>query len=1250
VPAQFRILGPIEVDVAGRRSGRVPRGRALSLLALLLVHRGAIVSVDRAVDELWEGAGPKHARNAVHVVASRLRGALGEGVVFSEGGGYALRFAPGGLDAERFEALFRRGREELAHGEAWEAAATLRRALGLWRGPALVDVSQEHFAQPEIARLEDLRLACLGDRVDADLACGRHAEVVGELDALVQQHPLRERLRGQQMLALYRTGRQADALGSYRSAYHALVDGLGIEPSPELRALEAAILRQDVGPPAPPQPSARRAPLAVDARRLVTCVFAQLIHPHEGVELDAESLRTVLERYHDTARAVCAGHGGIVAELRSDAVLAIFGTPVAHEDDPQRALRATTELVSRTGQLPFGLRARCGVCTGEVVAPGQGRAAAPVIGEAVGTAERLARSAPGGETRMDESTWLLVRHGAQASELLGGGFVLRGIDADAPAIGRRLDRPLIGREEEVGRLRATFARVVGTRTPELMTIVGAPGIGKSRLAAELTAITGEGGWLLTGRCPAYGDGITFWPLREIVLQAMGDRSIDELPATLGIAPSVARQVAAAVGLEEGKASADSGWAIVRLIGALARTQPLVLVIDDAHLAEPALLELLLDVAARLRDVPALIVWVARPDLFEGRADWASRIGAEGVLELGPLSGAASAALLEAIAGGRLGSDEERRIAEAAGGNPLFLEQLVAYIDEQRPSAESLPPALHALLAARLDRLDTAERSALALGAVAGDVFETRSLHALADGITRAELNQACERLIRRDLLVPSDAGAGGGSLRFRHGLVRDAAYASLAKSARARLHERHAAWLEGLGSDLPDADAQIGLHLETACRYEHEIGPGASAELAARAAGRLAAAAQVARGRGDLPGEIGFLDRAVGLLGTEREEGAGLLPALVSALFEAGSSGRAEELADRAVSASASLGLPGVGARAAIERERIRLSGHPESFEVAAAVAVVEDASETLRGLGDDLGLARAAYLMSDLAWLVGDPVESYTQAERMVTHARRVGSGFDVATGLIFMAWALVEGPWPTPQAIARCDALAAEAADQRAARLTLRGCRAVLMAMTGPYDPAARNSMAEARAGLAELQLGEMAAYLALLDAVAETLAGDPAAAERAALDAEAIVAESGDRWYLSLIHVDLAHAILAQGRFPDAADAVARIETLPAPCDVEWVIKRHTARALAAAHEGDPERGLEDAQAAVAATDATGLIVCSANANRTLAELLWATGRTDAAATAARRALALDDAKANAVAAATTRQRFSLLLGSM
>jgi DNA-binding SARP family transcriptional activator len=1233
VEAHFRILGPIEVAGAAR----VPRGRALSLLALLLVHRGAVVHVDEALDELWEGARPEHGRKAVHVVASRLRSVLGEGVLRSEGGGYALAIASGDLDADRFEELLRSGRAELAAGEAWEAASRLRRALQLWRGPALADVADARFAQPEIARLEDLRLACVSDRIEADLACGRHAEVVGELEALVQEHPLRERLRGQQMLALYRAGRQVEALGAYRGAYEALADGLGIEPSPELRRLEAAILRHEVA--APEASAASQKPLAADARRLVTCVFAHLADADDGADHDAESLRATLERYHDAAAAICAEHDGIVVESRSDAVLAVFGAPVAHEDAAQRGLRAAAELVARMGELAVGQRVRCGVATGEVVAAAQ-RGATAVVGESVGAAERLGRAAEGDEIRLDARTWRMVRHAARATALDQGGFRLDGLDPNAPAIRRRLDGPLIGREPALRRLHDAFSRVRETATAHLMAIVGEPGIGKSRLVAELDAMVGDRGTVLTGRCPAYGRGMTYRPMRAIVEQAKGDRSIDELGAALGVPSSAVRQVAVAVGLREGNVGEDTGWAFLRVIEGLASTRPLVLVIDDAHLAEPALLDLLGDVAARLRGAPTLVVWVARRDALDDRhPDWATR--AESVLELGPLSRAATATLLAAIDGGRLDPGERERIAEAAGGNPLFLEQLVAYVDEQDPSAEALPPALHALLASRLDRLESTERSILALGAVVGDAFQTTDVHALADAISRPALEQACERLIGRDLLVRGD----GRSIRFRHGLVREVAYASLAKTTRAQLHERHAAWLERLGADLPDADARIGLHLEAACRYEKELAGALPARLASAAGRRLAAAAHVARVRGDLPGEIGFLDRSVALLGSDREEGAQLLPTLVVALIEAGESARAEQLADHAVATGVALGLPGLEARSAIERERVRLYRHPASFDVPAAMAVVEHASRTLRARGDELGRARADYMLADLTWLLGDTVATYAHAKRMLAHARRAESGVDISTALLFMTSCLVEGPCPVPEAIARFDALGVEASDLRAVELTAIGCRAALMATTAYGD--ATSAMADARAGLAEMQLSAIGVYMAMLAGSMAMAAGDPAAAERALRDAQTLVSDPDDHWYLSMIQGDLSQALLAQDRLADAAAAVAEMDARPIPADAEWVIRRHIARALLAARTGERERGLEDARTAVAVADRTALMMNRANAHRTLAELLAMTGDADGAGRALRLALTLYEAKANTVAAAATRAQLAQLL---
>ena len=483
-----------------------------------------------------------------------------------------------------------------------------------------------------------------------------------------------------------------------------------------------------------------------------------------------------------------------MVELRGDAVVAVFGIPAAREDDAQRAIAAAAELVA-SARLPFGLGVRCGTCTGEVLAAGDGH----VVGEAIAVAERLGRAADCGEVRLADATWRVVGHGVRASGLPDGSWRLRGIDADAPAIRRRHDRPLVGRERELELLRATFARVASRGAPEILTVLGEPGIGKSRLVAELSGVAGT---VLTGHCPARGQGVSLWPLREAVVQARGDRTWEELAADLAIPPAAALRVAAAVGLAEEDAGGSLVWAFGHLLGALARERPLVLVVDDAHRAEPALLDLLTAVLAALEEVPVLLVWVARADEPAGRPAGGTE------LVLHALSPAASRSLIANLAGADGG---EERIVAAAGGNPLFLEQLVAYVGE-RTAPETLPPALHALLAARLDGLGATERATLALASVTGDRCDPAAVQALATGMTRADVERACDRLAERDLLVAADGG-----LRFRHTLIRDAAYASLAKSERARLHERHAAWLDARPA-LPDADAKVGFHLEAAHR------------------------------------------------------------------------------------------------------------------------------------------------------------------------------------------------------------------------------------------------------------------------------------------------------------------------------------------------------------------------------------------------------------------------------------------------
>jgi DNA-binding SARP family transcriptional activator len=244
---EFRILGPLEVVEDGNPVALGTLKERL-VLAVLLLHANEFVSRDRLIDDLWGEAPPPTARKAVNVYISQLRKTLGRGghdPIATASGGYRLRLEPEQLDAERMQQLLEQARESVSKGEHADAAERFRSALALWRGPTLAGLQLESLGGDEVARLDELRLAALMDRIDCDLAVGRHEQVLGELKVLVREHPLRERLRAQQMLALYRADRQADALGAYGEARRVLVDDLGIEPSEALQRLQQAILRHD---------------------------------------------------------------------------------------------------------------------------------------------------------------------------------------------------------------------------------------------------------------------------------------------------------------------------------------------------------------------------------------------------------------------------------------------------------------------------------------------------------------------------------------------------------------------------------------------------------------------------------------------------------------------------------------------------------------------------------------------------------------------------------------------------------------------------------------------------------------------------------------------------------------------------------------------------------------------------------------------------------------------------------------------
>ena len=342
---EFRILGPLEA-ISNGQALDLGGAKQRALLAVLLLHANEVVSQDRLIDALWEDGAPEAAHKSLHVYVSGLRKLLGKERVQTKSPGYLLHVEDGELDRERF----RRLREQGSPAEA----------LALWRGPPLSDFAYQRFAQTEVARLEDERVACVEEHIERELTAGRHAELTGELEALVADNPLRERLRAQLMIALYRAGRQAEALEAYQQARTVLVDELGIEPGRELRELQQAILTQDPALELPHQPASQaqpekrpahtreapvRQPLDREVRKTVTALFLDArIASAQRRSVDPEALRRVTRRTLEFVRAAVDPHAGVLETVAGTAVTVVFGLPAVHEDDALRAVRAAVDV------------------------------------------------------------------------------------------------------------------------------------------------------------------------------------------------------------------------------------------------------------------------------------------------------------------------------------------------------------------------------------------------------------------------------------------------------------------------------------------------------------------------------------------------------------------------------------------------------------------------------------------------------------------------------------------------------------------------------------------------------------------------------------------------------------------------------------------------------------------------------------------------------------------------------------------
>ena len=899
-------------------------------------------------------------------------------------------------------------------------------------------------------------------------------------------------------------------------------------------------------------------------RKTVTVLFCDVAESTRLGELDPEAHRRLISRYFEEMSAALERHGGTVEKFIGDAVMAVFGVPTVHEDDALRAVRAATEMRERLGKLndeldaEFGVRLemRVGVNTGEVVAGDGSAQHALVTGDAVVVAKRLEEAAPPGQILIGKATYPLIKDAVEVGPLQvfrakgkQAGVDSRRLDevgAHRPGVERKLDSPLVDRRTELAQLRAAFDAAAANRRLQLVTVLGQAGIGKSRLGNALMEEVRREATILVGRCLAYGEGITYWPLRGIVRSATDDLTQQGIASLLSGADTdrVAARIAATIGVVERPGAAEETfWAVRRFLEQLALERPLVVAIDELQWAEPTFVDLLDYLVGWAVQSPILILCLARPDLHERYPAWSSVREHAEVMVLDPLSVPHSEQLVAAAAAGEdIDPELGRRIAEAAEGNPLFAEQMVAATRESPPGPVGelpIPPSIDALLAARLDGLEPPERALMERASIVGRDFSRNAVVELSESDERSDVGRLLMALVRKELIQPyRSMFPDDDGFRFRHDLIRDAAYRRLPKEDRARLHQRHADWLALAADRATELEELIAYHLESALRYLRELGRSGEAvdALAVRAGERLAAAGRRAlHGRGDLSAGINLLTRAASVLPDHHPTRRTILPELGSALMRSGDFDRAESVLTAALETASAAGDRRLELRALIEREFFREFTRPEG-SVEEILEVTDKVIPLLEELGDDLGLAKAWWLKSEAdvrACRWGARAEAL---ERALEHALRAGDAREEATIVSLLGQALYYGPTPVQEAIRRCETFLEQAGDDRSVLAATTSTLAGLRAMQGDFAEA-RRLWSEAEAVYEDLGLKLRRVVRSLIAAEIESLADNVDGAVVGLQTAYEAATEMHARSVSATIAAFLADALCNQQNYAEA-----------------------------------------------------------------------------------------------------------------
>ena len=991
-----------------------------------------------------------------------------------------------------------------------------------------------------------------------------------------------------------------------------------------------------------------------EMRKVVTIVFCDVTGSTAlGERFDSESLRKVMERYFGVARDVLEGHGGRVEKFIGDAVMAVFGVPVVHEDDALRAARAGVQLRERLATLNedlrdgFGLElsVRIGINTGEVVTSTGGTLA---TGDAVNVAARLEQAAQPGEILIGERTRQLAEgalvlepvapvHAKGKSEPLIA-HRLAAVRDDAPAFLRRFDAPFVGRDAELAHLAQAYERAVRDRACHLFTILGAAGVGKSRLTREFLALRGDA-TVLQGRCLAYGEGITYFPLVEILETVAADPTVTELINRDPDARHTVNQVASAIGLADEPALTreETFHGVRRLFETIARARPLVVVFDDIHWAEPTFLDLIDHLVDWSREAPVFLLCIARPELLETRVGWGGgKLNATTTL-LEPLSEDESERLIDnLLVDASISATMRRRISATAEGNPLFVEQMLALLAGDGADGElEVPPTIQALLATRLEQLPTLERIAAERAAIVGKEFWRTALVELG-GEPSALPPLVRKELIRphRSLLFPGDE-----AFRFRHLLIRDAAYDAMPKELRAELHERFARWL---GDHRSEYDEIVGYHFERAYLLRRELGPvdDGARGLALAARQLLGRAGQRAYDRGDIPAAVNLLGRAANL--AQPPDAAPWLVHLGYALKDAGELERSSAAFASAAEQAERSGDTGTAARARIGA---RWTGAQTGEPGAADWTAVARELETLEKAGDDYGLAEGLTVVGTFQSWIGRSEAAAASFERARDVAQRTGSRRLATMALSFQVMLEAWGHLPADEGLRWCDELL-EQHGGTPMEAFIRAARSNYLSLLGEEEAARRDVQREreiAREFGYELQAA--GAGMAVADQALR--ARRPAEAEAAAREGFEELIGMGETGFASTMAGLLAEALYAQGRFDEAERWTETVREMAAAEDFEPQVRWRTVLAKVRAQRGALEDAESLSRGAVAIAAATDWHRFHADALVARAEVLQLAGRVAEAVEALRSAVELYERKQARVDASHVQQMLERLV---